>query len=659
MTDFLEYVLSLDPVLFHCYALGHHNDLAGYDRAVTATNLTDRSWRRDKRGHGIYFGDVSDLAVADRLSVAHGAEQQVSDFSLILFCRPIRYQESTSWFIQKRTGADTQFGFSGTASALRLRTGGDTSSLTVDRLGARMLGATLAPTAKPDFYIDGVNVGQGDTDLGSQDVSTPVTIGNFNTGNGAALFAMQAAIVIPSQIDDAAMSALWRLWLEDARGVPAAPLVPVQFAPVDRNGALLYLSGGKDSSGDVIDQGPSGLDAAVSGRVTEERDAQSSVRGQRFHGAGQGVVTVPVSAALTGKTAQTFAMILRRDSSGEGTTGRAFDFDGFTTLRNVAALFTFFRRFDDGNARWNYVLSPNYGHIHHHLVQHDGDPTNLPEAWINGRPVTMAVSTARSGALSDDAGAQLYFGNRASLANTGDGFIGHMKMFGGASLLSAAQVRAEYLQYATRMIELAPRRAYPITLANRTSGQVGPWSIGSGTWSYQDDGAKRKVVVVGPGKLTVPSSQAYGAWYWRMKKTDASSFWLMIVAANRSLPFGAGSNGYMFRVRNSENVILGEVSGGAFSTLFSTGNDYIDPDTEYEWLLTRAFDGYIVLWVRSATDPNFPTWTEVGNTADTTHTTSKFIVAEIDADDELSDVRFYPLGDTLDPSANEIPGLED
>jgi hypothetical protein len=260
------------------------------------------------------------------------------------------------------------------------------------------------------------------------------------------------------------------------------------------------------------------------------------------------------------------------------------------------------------------------------------------------------------GALLDDTAAYLHWGGATySVLRPLDGTLGHMKFHG--SVLTDDEARVEYLQHATRAIELAPRRAYPVTLVDVAAGRVGPWDRISGTWSYRDDGERRQLANVVAGACAAPSDQAYGAWYGRLSKSVGAldAFFFQFIASAKEIFNHATQNGYMIAIQADGSLRLYVITAGAFALFAFTAAGYIVGDTKYEFLLTRNYVGYFTLWVRGGV---YTTWTTATTGTDNTHTTSRFVCPNFDPTDELSDVVFYPLGDTLDPRT-EVPGLED
>ena len=656
-TDFLDYALSLNPGLLHVYNQGHLLDLS--PNSVVSTIVGVPLWMRNRRGH------LLASCGAGNLNLGNPASCRATTALTILAFGNFAALESNGRVVAKRSGAaaatcDYDL-FLGNTPNISLFDGVATSTLNADYRGSTSVAVSVIDGAAPSFFFDGVLEGAGGAVIDVDDDGNDLYVLAREGGADRLLNPLGAVLVyVDVALTEEQISDLHRLYREDALGVPSAPRFTVSFPPRDLNNALLYLTGSKDASSDVIDQSTSGLDSPVTGRVTEARETSSGAKGQRFHGGGEGVVTVPASALLTGHAGHTYSCLLNLHSRGEANSGRSWDISTPAALRlafyTTAVGHRLLRRFSDGTAVWTSTTALGFGHTAHFLVRHDGVSTNVPTGLINGRPCTFAVTTGKTGTLTDDVGGILRWGNNRPHDRTMDGVIAQPKFFGGATPLTDDQARVEYLQCGTRMIELAPRRAYPVTLANKTGGRVGPWDIVSGTWSYQDDGTRRQLVTVATGECIAPSSQAYGAWYWRASKDEFSFFRVCPIMSSRLSLGVAGQNGYVVYLVNDESVRLYEYTGAGAVAVFATGAGYIVPSTEYEWFLTRAYDGYFVLWVRGGA---YTSWTIVGTGTSNTHTISNFFLYRTTRpSDTIADVRFYPLGDTLDPRT-EVPGLED
>jgi hypothetical protein len=188
--------------------------------------------------------------------------------------------------------------------------------------------------------------------------------------------------------------------------------------------------------------------------------------------------------------------------------------------------------------------------------------------------------------------------------------------------LTQAEADSIYQRSALRAKRLAHRTEHPVTLADQTSGFVGPWEVGSGTWAYDDDGSRRRLVNVTDGWATVPADQAFG------------------VAV-----FGSTEAFGVFRITN----------GASANVVFNTAGGYFDIGVEYEVFIARRVEDS--RWAGYIRGGAYTSWTLVSTGTDATHTTSRFIVADLDADDTLSDVIFFPYGSGLTP--NDIPALAD
>lgn len=408
-----------------------------------------------------------------------------------------------------------------------------------------------------------------------------------------------------------------------------------------------------DISGNSLDGTPSGAVGIVAGRKGV---------GSEFYG-GEGVVTLPTDTSYLGLSQVTHVLRFMYRGLGGGNTGRLLTiYRGATEQTTIR--FTGTRevliavRYTDGLATWSSAedipLSPNLVNTMVVIIDRT-DPSVLPIVEVNGEALTMAVVAGMAGTQANDAGGIARIGNNQALTRGFDGVIYEATLI--PTSISAAQRRAEYLQKALRVVELAPREARPETMGAPSSVQSGPWLVGSGSFSWEDDGTRRRNVNAVDGWAFTHSAQAYGAWYLRAMKAGAgNAVAYLFVASSRQSRSGATQVGYELTLASTEAVQIRRRNNGVVATtIINSGIDYIVVGVEYEFFITRrSSDGLFGLWIRGGI---YNTWTLVGNGSNTVVTESNYMVDDMDTADELSDVLLYPEGYSLDPTSDVIPGL--
>lgn len=126
-------------------------------------------------------------------------------------------------------------------------------------------------------------------------------------------------------------------------------------------------------------------------------------------------------------------------------------------------------------------------------------------------------------------------------------------------------------------------------------------------------------------------------WTWKMYKgADANHAKVGFILDN--IGFAASQEGYSFKFVATEAVVLTENSGGIPSDIASSAASYINNSQWYDCKVTRSAAGAFTFYV-DGTIVNVSGGSGTNPVTDTTTTTAKYIVLDIDANDIVSLIR--------------------
>lgn len=639
MTTFRELVQSLNPVMARSFSHGKLDIWDEYGRATTAP--ASGQWARKKQWGIQHYSDPT--------AIADGAEQQGTTGTLFVSMDPlIDFPGNGAHRLMEKRIATYMWRFytvvfGGTYQVAMLGNASPTTVITSDWRGCRSLAVTFQEGAPVGFYCDGSFVGNSAANFSTIVVAAPIRVGT-NTGGGEPcltpihLAGQFSQILTPKQISD--LHEAFLVQPVDFRPSKRV-IVPVTAGDsVETFGALINASGEiEGKNGISVGTQTSPVTHTQGTGYAEGEIVGHAPLGSRITLANPTTLLDPADGAFecVFRVNDTLAVnhLLASDANGAHrlqttATGQLQAVINATTITTAAGVLRE-RDFHHAVATW----------------WTDG-ATQRMELFLDG--VSAGASTYTLGA------APTYVRELDAVAS--DGVALSLGRFY-AGRVDSARARTLYVEAARAggVLDNA-EHIPPVTLANKTAGALGPWDIGSGTWSMVDDGAKRVLTNVSNGwaiRHCFSGCSAFGAWYWREIKGSGSSIpFVMPVASARDTWSGGNQDGYTMFLSSAESVVLYRVDAGALTSLFSTGTAYVTPGVEYEYFLTRRYDGLFVLYIRGGM---YTTWTTVGSGTDTTYTTSHFWVAAFRTSDALSSLSHYPMGGTLLPG--DVPGLED
>lgn len=222
-------------------------------------------WRNTSKGKSLEFQSTNIVTVSDSV------ELQATNMSVIIF-GDFQNQTSGARFFSKRDAGGTHIDFFNfSASNLGVFDGTSTSDLAADITNVRMIGFTLTSGSLPEFYLDGVNVGDGDVTITISANDAPIAIGNFHTGNNPALNKFNEVLYFNTALTEQQMSELYNEWLQEAHldKIPTSTIMPNLMAVPEFDRDTIWTKGtgwtitGGQASCDGSQAGVSDLSQAI------------------------------------------------------------------------------------------------------------------------------------------------------------------------------------------------------------------------------------------------------------------------------------------------------------------------------------------------------------------------------------------------------------
>jgi hypothetical protein len=232
-----------------------------------------------------------------------------------------------------------------------------------------------------------------------------------------------------------------------------------------------------------------------------------------------------------------------------------------------------------------------------------------------------------------------------------DGVIADFQWY--ARYLTDAEVKADYLRAALRSLDRGYSHIYPDSLGNKTAGEVGPFSIVDGTWSYTDSEIENSAI----GTIAMSSGQVYGAWYLQFNKPSFQRVIDMLIASVPEVYTNSSQNGYMLYIDNSGLLRIFTVTSGVVGATPITGvaGTFVGL-TDYQVFITRDSAS---LWSFYAKGGAYTNWTLLDTGTESTHTKCLYttVSCNLGAGGKRCKHLFFPYGGSLSP--NDVPWLAD
>lgn len=642
MSDFRELVRSLNPVLGRLLVTGVVETLDSYARANTISG--NPFWTKKKGKFGIGVNTTGNI------SVASGTEQFAASMTLLAFFDSFNGNTVGQRIISKRDGGGTAYDFY-LSAANTLSVFNGTISTTIAPVAsvhrARSLAVVLTNGSVGRFFVNGGYAAPGVNVANVVNYAGTVYLANL-LGASQLKSGLQGAFVFGSVLTDEQISDLDEAFVR-IPGIGKEQkihAVSANLRPAGIECTEMFV-GQIGSDGKIA-----GLKGVSVGTITQPVGTNKSkccLNPAMVGNGGFVQVTNPGSLISATQGSIEFVATPRADCP-----NGAYLVDANANIRTRLQFYTTTQwQSTKGNPAVTVVSPVGSARV--------GRPAHLILTWWTDAGIQTeelfvdGVSQGTSVFLDTTACSALQF-----LSSAGVSFRGTVSFIRPYNQrITAAQARSLYVEASRAGMVQDERFGYPVSLANVTAGKVGPWTRGSGTWQWQDDGTQRKLVTIGSGyawRDGFGDGSAFGAWYWKSKKVGAGNSLQVGIISNTNGAIGStAQSSYDVRIASDESIIVFRVSPGPiYSGVIATIAGYVAIDTEYEFFITRRYDGLFTLYIRGGA---FATWTTVGSGTDATHTTSNFVVADIDTGDTLSELMYIPMGGTLLPT--DVPGLED
>ena len=178
---------------------------------------------------------------------------------------------------------------------------------------------------------------------------------------------------------------------------------------------------------------------------------------------------------------------------------------------------------------------------------------------------------------------------------------------------------------------------------------VAAWSVSSGTFvnggTFPNDYIQCNVA----GTMYVPSTQAYGEWYFDYYRANTSVYsFFGFISNSTGVQNGGTVTGYVLDHNSGGVLRLTKRVNGAGTLLFTTATNYIAVGTKYSFKITRSVAGVFTVYIKGGAYGNIWTIISVATgsnpaTDNTTQTSLYFAIQEFNAvGDQYSNVRFKP-----------------
>ncbi len=230
---------------------------------------------------------------------------------------------------------------------------------------------------------------------------------------------------------------------------------------------------------------------------------------------------------------------------------------------------------------------------------------------------------------------------RYHVFGTIDGDVKYVKAHN--RILSLAEIKAGYNELAQRcMFDSALELIRPTTRPYM-AGEMIPgteYQVESGQFTVGEDtttGAHYIECAVA-GIISRRNQQAYGTWEFKVSHAPASETNIIFVATERGNTTTAGQDGYFINLSSTEIVKIREIVSGSASSKWTTSAGYIAAAVMYKIRVTRSLAGAFTAYIQGG---SFTAWTLIAVVTgtnpftDTTTTTSRYCVFDMDAGDRL------------------------
>jgi hypothetical protein len=609
-------------VLYHDYRSGTLLDYSGIGNHGSGIPTFNRN--------GIDIGsNVTAVNVPDHLSL------RLTTGSIVALA-PYVVPRANGTFFSKRAGATPEYSFYLSTSALAV--GGTVSSTIAFSAfaGKKCFACNFTDGAKPDLYVDGLFIGQGNVNNTLVPSTAAPRIGAWTSylNNLSAICLVNRPLTASEHAACYAelSSVTWpsRSSVRSFCDMAVNPYQPnLVWAPKLNQPAV---------NGILPDVSPTGSNASVVGTTAPTFEMDALGGAHKFNGANGWTAT---GTSFTKTSDFTVNTIIRQDyfSGSRAIIGQQnrwiLMFSG-TTLRFATI----------GVKDYNAVgYTPIVGSTVCISAVFNTDYS--VDFYING--VFLNKVTHAAGAAAGSGAFEVGLNNSSRYLISK---IYRAEIYNRA--LSAAEIRTLYSQSGLLDIQESSQFGVPVSTAIRggISGsylETTRWAFGTSTPRYKIDvstiqGKAVKTIsctTAGPLKKATdqqgtPQQAAYGVFEFSFYKgADANAPDIYLTSSTGGVIGDGVVNGYCFRVSAAEVITLVRVTAGASASTIMTIAPAISNTTWYRVKVTRDFAGNWKMYLLGGT---YTGWTLVGSSAapDNTHTSSAYQTLDLDALDLVS-----------------------
>lgn len=603
---------------------GTLKDKSGYGNNASAS--VGVAWQNMRKMRSLKITGTAGIVVADSASMRY-SEATV----MLLLGRGLTSATQRIYCHRDGSGFKMDFYQSG---ALTLGTILGTSGFTYTITGNEKTIAVkmFATATKPQLFVNGVYIGEGNATLAMGTTNCALTIGNYYSGATQPTTAPFAHVVVfnTTTITGQDLAQLHNeLIAEQSVGNPQTSNYKGVVPVIEASCLLAYDMESKTGDGKMADLSGNGRNGTITKAV--KKRMPSGFDGANF----DGVVdvsggTISAAASFSLGTSHTLEWIMSGGASGNmipiGTDTSNFCAYYLPTLNGIMY------RANGVDVTW--TISALDGKEHHYVLDRSGTTLILYMDGVSLGTKTLASNEINS--LQSIGGVSTYYWN---------GSIGYVQVYSVSK--GAVWAKNRYNKYAQKVVYVSQPEKWLPTLADVTAGKIGntDFRVSTGTWRVSEETSGKKWIEnVVAGVASMPFTNSSGTWIFDVNKADASNPSVLFIADVIGAENATGQDGYSILLSDAEAVTLRESVNGTPTTLFASASSYIAHSTNYKIAVSRSSAGEFVVYIKGGVYTN---WTLVAAATganpitDTTAKTPKYIVFDLDAGDKMSNIRYF------------------
>lgn len=270
--------------------------------------------------------------------------------------------------------------------------------------------------------------------------------------------------------------------------------------------------------------------------------------------------------------------------------------------------------------------------------------------YVDGQPETLAVTGTNNGDwFADIAGRDniaIGVSQAASPLFFFNGMIDSIKVR--SVQLTDAEVLAEYHEGAQKLTYRNTFEDAPVSIVNIASGTIGDFEIDSGSATLVADANNHwlKNNTGGNGSAASIEPSLYGTWQWTFNYATDSKYAFMPISSQNTIKSATGQDGYLVGVIADNKLVCSEINNGVQANFIITAEDYVAPDTDYEFRMTKDYVSLLSFYIRGGA---YTDWTLIVEATDVKSFEAQYVnFTGFGADAQITDIHHW-LG-VLDPT---------